>query len=373
MIGLCTRASRHLIQFHKRETFAMLPKLCSLGRWCLLPLVLVLATTSFAADPPSIPDGWSDGFVYANGVRLHYYRAVPAAERQSLVMVHGITDNGLCWTSLALTLQDDYDIYLLDARGHGLSDPLTESDDRNTLIKDVVAAIGALELKEPILMGHSMGAHTVMRLGAEYPELAKAVVMLDPLLPGAGNSGGRRGGPQRGSGSDSRRRGEGSNREDADPQSQDATLASDRQADAAAAKRLSVSMSGPPEALVAQNNYSFDDLVAKCRRDSPKWDLMDCQYWALSKKQYHGAYSRETFAVMTGAMQIGDSLEKIPVPALILKADASSEDRIAHQEAASALQHGQLLHIDDAGHNLHHDQLVRTFEVLSQFLATLKE
>lgn len=113
------------------------------------------AGSVFAADPPGIPDGWSDGYVYANGVRLHYYRAVAATEKQPLVMVHGITDNGLCWTTLALRLQDDYDIYMLDARGHGLSDPFTDSDDGDTLIKDVAAAVEALELKKPILMGRS--------------------------------------------------------------------------------------------------------------------------------------------------------------------------------------------------------------------------
>lgn len=328
-----------------------------------------LSSAAFAADPPGIPDGWSDGYVYANGVRLHYYRAVAAPEKQPLVMVHGITDNGLCWTTLALKLQDDYDIYMLDARGHGLSDPFTPTDDADTLIKDVVAAVEALELKKPILMGHSMGAHTIMCLGAEYPDVAKAVIMLDPLLEGARNGRGRRGLR------DDARRGDEDNgtRADAGSGRRNAPPADDRRADQPEAKRLSVSMFGSPEDLVAQNNYAFDELVAKCRRDSPQWDLMDCQYWALSKKQYHGAYSRETFAVMTGAMQIGDSLETISVPAMILKADASPEDRKAHQEAAGAMQNGQLVHIDDAGHNLHHDQLDRTFEVVSQFLSALNE
>ncbi|APZ93373.1 alpha/beta fold hydrolase [Fuerstiella marisgermanici] len=300
--------------------------------------------------PPAIPHGWSDGYLYANGIRLHYYRAVPAADKPPMVMVHGITDNGLCWATLTLKLQDDYDIYMLDARGHGLSDLFTASDDADTLIKDVAAAIDALELKKPIVVGHSMGAHTVMRLGAEYPDLAKAVIMLDPLLEGARNRGGQRGSRQR--------------------RSEDGT---DRQADRPKTKRLTVSMFGSAEELVAQNNYPFDELVAKCRRDSPKWDFVDCQYWALSKKQYHGAYSREQFAVMTGAMRIGDSLQKISVPALILKTDASPDDRKAHHEAASAMQNGKLVHIDNAGHNLHHDQLNRTCEVLSQFLSTLYE
>jgi pimeloyl-ACP methyl ester carboxylesterase len=130
-------------------------------------------------------------------------------------------------------------------------------------------------------------------------------------------------------------------------------------------------MAGPPETLVAQNNYRFDDLVAKCRRSTPKWALLDCQYWALSKKQYHGAYSPEAWQAMSGPMRTGDALGKIPVPALILKADASPEVRKANEESARVMQRGRLVHIDGAGHNLHHDQLARTVEVLREFLATL--
>lgn len=36
-----------------------------------------LASVARAAPPPGMPDGWSDGFAYSNGARLHYYRAVP--------------------------------------------------------------------------------------------------------------------------------------------------------------------------------------------------------------------------------------------------------------------------------------------------------
>ena len=57
-----------------------------------LLFVLVLSTTANAAEPPGIPDGWSDGYVYANGARLHYYHAVPAPEKPVIVMVHGVTE-----------------------------------------------------------------------------------------------------------------------------------------------------------------------------------------------------------------------------------------------------------------------------------------
>ena len=75
---------------------------------------------------------------------------------------------------------------------------------------------------------------------------------------------------------------------------------------------------------------------------------------------------------MSGVMNTGDALAKIPVPALILKADASPEVRKTNEEAAKVMQKGKLVHIDGAAHNLHHDELKRTVEVLNEFLATLK-
>ena len=315
---------------------------------------------AFAAPPPGIPDGWSDGYVYANGIRIHYYRANPAsaAGKPAMVMVHGVTDNGLCWTTLTWKLQDAYDIYMLDTRGHGLTDPFTPSDDGDTLIKDVVEFVRTMKLEKPILMGHSMGGATVIRVGAEYPDLAKAIIVLDAGVGGRGPRAGRRGPGAPGAG-------------------EPASGATGSAADAPRPPRppssdpLAFSMFGSPEALVKQNNYSHDELVAKCRRESPKWDPVDCQYWALAKKQYHGPYTNEARQAMTGSMRTADSLAKIPVPMVILKADASPEARKAHLEAASVMQKGKLVHIDGSGHNLHHDQLAPTVEVLKEFLSTL--
>jgi hypothetical protein len=63
----------------------------------VVSLITVIAPAIVrAGPPPGIPDGWSDGFVYANGIRIHYYHAVPAPGKPVIVMVHGVTDNGLC-------------------------------------------------------------------------------------------------------------------------------------------------------------------------------------------------------------------------------------------------------------------------------------
>lgn len=301
-----------------------------------------------------MPEGWSDGYLYANGVRLHYYRAAPAPERPDIVMVHGVTDNGLCWTTLTEELQDDYDIYMLDTRGHGLSDPFTAADDGDTLIKDVVAVVEALDVEKPILVGHSMGAATVMRVGAEHPELARAVVMLDPFLRA----------PRADEGRD--RDGDNDRRRDTPRPPRDA----EREAEPAR-DRLSVNMAGDPETLVAQNNYPFEDLVATGRRQFPKWSDADIKYWALSKKQYHGAYSPDAWQAMSGSMRTGDSLGKIPVPSLILKADTSPERRQAEQTLVEGMERVKLVHVEGGGHNLHHDELQRTTELLKEFLSSL--
>jgi pimeloyl-ACP methyl ester carboxylesterase len=315
-------------------------------------LALLFYPTLLLARQPNIPDGWTDQYAYVNGARIHYYHAVPAPGKPVIVMVHGITDNGLCWTTLTLKLQAMYDIYMLDTRGHGLSDPVTANDNGETLVKDVVDFVKTMNFEKPILIGHSMGAATVMRLGASYPDLAKAIVMLDPgLRAPAGTAAPARSGT-------------------APATAAPRTAAARPQT--SSPDRLSVSMFGSPETLVAQNNYKFEDLVATGRRQFPMWSDTDIQYWALSKKQYHGTYVTQASQAVSGTMNTRNALEQIVAPALILKADASPEVRKNNELAAAVMKNGRLVHIDGAGHNLHHDKLERTTEVLTEFLAGLK-
>ncbi|WP_162389776.1 alpha/beta fold hydrolase [Spirosoma endbachense] len=314
-----------------------------------LILIMLLPTLVSNAQSVKFPDSWLDGYAYVNGIRIHYYHAKPAPGKPVMVMVHGYTDIGLSWTTLTLKLQDAYDIYMIDTRGHGLSDSFTPSDNGETMIKDVVDFIRVLKFEKPILMGHSMGAATVMRVGAAYPDLAKAIIMLDPFV------GNRSFGPAP--------QGTATNLNN-----QSTTVASG-QPSSLPARRPSMFKS--PDTLVAQNNTPFEDLVARGHRQNPKWDSVDVYYWAFSKKQYHGPYTPEQAQAMTGTMNTADALAKIKVPALILKADAPPEVRKANEEAARVMQRGKLVHMDGAGHNLHHDKLAKTVDVLNEFLKTL--
>ena len=310
-------------------------------------LVIITPLVLRSADIPGIPQGWSDGYAYANSIRLHYYRAIPAPGKPIIVMAHGLSDNGLCWTTLTQKLQGQYDIYMVDTRGHGLSDPFTNTDDGATLVNDLVDFVKVMKFNKPILMGHSMGAATVMRIGAEYPELASSIIMLDPILRA-------RAAPAAAS----------------QPSSSNATTTTA----VATAPRASVPSSnrfGTPESMVAENNKSFKELVERGHRQNPLWDSVDVKYWALSKIQYHGPYTSVGANAMTGTMNIGNSLQMIKVPAIILKADTSPESRKNNEELAKAMPKGRIVHVNGAGHNLHHDKLDQTTQLIKDFLSKL--
>ena len=45
---------------------------------------------------------WQTGIVEANGVRLHYTRT--GGDKPPVVLAHGVTDDGLCWSPVAAAL-----------------------------------------------------------------------------------------------------------------------------------------------------------------------------------------------------------------------------------------------------------------------------
>jgi hypothetical protein len=52
-----------------------------LSRPRALAMLILLSETAFAAEPLGLPDEWSDGYVNANGIRINYYHATTAPEK----------------------------------------------------------------------------------------------------------------------------------------------------------------------------------------------------------------------------------------------------------------------------------------------------
>nr|MDO8086465.1 alpha/beta hydrolase [Candidatus Sigynarchaeum springense] len=122
---------------------------------------------------------WAEQFIETNGIRLCIHRT--GGDKQPVVLLHGITDNGLCWSRVARALEGEFDVIMVDARGHGKS-AIEQSDFSFGLMADDVAGlIQALDFqKPPILGGHSMGGQVATLVAARHPDLVSRIFLEDP-------------------------------------------------------------------------------------------------------------------------------------------------------------------------------------------------
>src|SRR5437016_10047925 len=121
-----------------------------------------------------IPERWSEGDVFANGIQLHYYRT--GGDKPVLLLLHGFNEYGLTWLRTAKELEQDYDIIMVDARGHGRSDGIASGFSSSLLVEDAAGVIRALNLDRPRIIGLSQGGSTVLRLAVTYPELVHSFI-----------------------------------------------------------------------------------------------------------------------------------------------------------------------------------------------------
>ena len=64
----------------------------------------------------SDPHGTEDrgGTIEVDGARIHYSRT--GSGRAPLVLLHGLTDDGACWSRVAAVVAEDFDLVVPDAR-----------------------------------------------------------------------------------------------------------------------------------------------------------------------------------------------------------------------------------------------------------------
>ncbi|GAC1619380.1 MAG: alpha/beta hydrolase [Ktedonobacteraceae bacterium] len=135
----------------------------------------VAVVKSYRRIEDLIPSRWSEGDVLANGIRHHYYRS--GSKKPQLILLHGLQESALCWLRVAKVLEHDYDIILVDARGHGRSDRISSGFSPELLAEDAAGVIRALKLERPAVLGFSMGGSTAIRLAATHPDLVRILLV----------------------------------------------------------------------------------------------------------------------------------------------------------------------------------------------------
>ena len=53
---------------------------------------------------------WQSATVESNGINIHYHRT--GGNGPCVILIHGFTDNGRCWSRVARELQSDFDLIM---------------------------------------------------------------------------------------------------------------------------------------------------------------------------------------------------------------------------------------------------------------------
>lgn len=264
---------------------------------------------------------WESGFVEANGIVLHYHRT--GGEKPPVVLAHGFTDNGLCWTRLARALEGEYDLVMFDARGHGLSDAPESGYGPQAHAADLAGLVDALGLERPALIGHSMGAGNVALAVVTHPDLARCAVLEDP--------------PWR------------------------ATY--DREETAAMLEEWRAN-------IVAQKSWTQEAIIAAGRAENPTWTEVEWEPWAASKQQLDPAVF--DWVDLHSSPPWQEVVRGIACPTLMITADPALGAIVTPdvaREAAELNERLQFAHIAGAGHNIRRERFEAYVEAVREFLA----
>ncbi|MBI1282437.1 MAG: alpha/beta fold hydrolase [Anaerolineaceae bacterium] len=273
---------------------------------------------------------WQSEYLTVNGARLHYTRT--GGDKQPLLMAHGFSDDGPCWTLVAEALEADYDIIMPDARGHGLSEVTEGRITPMHMVNDLKAIIATLGLHKPIMLAHSMGALMTLAFAGSYPVIPKAILLEDP--PAWWYEGGF-------------------------------PLAKSPEEYIQAHEGLMALKTQPREALIARRH-----------QESPTWSDAEVGYWADSKLRLSPSALQMFQPTIQTSLDWKMLSQQVTCPALLLTAHVSLGGLIS-DEGASALQklipQLQVAHIGGAGHSVHREQMHKYMTAVKAFLASLTD
>jgi len=123
--------------------------------------------------------------IKANGINIHFEDR--GVGDQALVFLHYWGGTSRTWDSVIEALKSEVRSVAFDARGWGKSDRPASGYDIVTMADDVEATIAALELKDYVLVGHSMGGKVAQLLASRQPAGLTGLVLVAPS-PAQGKS-----------------------------------------------------------------------------------------------------------------------------------------------------------------------------------------
>jgi pimeloyl-ACP methyl ester carboxylesterase len=116
---------------------------------------------------PSLPSSANSGYTQTNGAKIWY---AVFGQGQPVVLLHGGLANSNYWGNLVPALAKDYQVIVIDSRGHGRSSRNSEPIGYDLMASDVLAVMDTLKVEKAAVVGWSDGAIIGLDIAIHHPE-----------------------------------------------------------------------------------------------------------------------------------------------------------------------------------------------------------
>ena len=100
---------------------------------------------------------------------------------KSLILLHGLADCAVGWSSLAEHLSNEYHVVAPDLRGHGESSKPEQGYSSTDIIADLEALMTHLGWERSHVLGHSWGGKLATIWATYNPKLFSSLILVDPF------------------------------------------------------------------------------------------------------------------------------------------------------------------------------------------------
>lgn len=94
-----------------------------------------------------------------------------------VVLLHGFTETLHIWDDFSKRLSESHRVICIDLPGHGQSDCISEIHSMELMADCVKQVLDSLEIKQMVLIGHSMGGYVSLAFAEKYTEMIKGLCL----------------------------------------------------------------------------------------------------------------------------------------------------------------------------------------------------
>lgn len=103
-----------------------------------------------------------------------------------IVLLSGSGDNAHVYDEFAFQFTDRFHVIGITRRGFGRSSQPAQGYDLDTRVRDDIAVLDKLNIRQAVFVGHSIAGTELSKLATAYPDRVKKLVYLDALDIGSG-------------------------------------------------------------------------------------------------------------------------------------------------------------------------------------------